>query len=187
MDFIEKNKAGKSPICCDACDGKKIKHWLTDKRDIKFGEREKNRMNIKNIVSSKWQWRPKRWWIFLIVFWLFSTSGGKYLFGIEPKTTEQAEFVTVMTFLVLIFAAITDREHTIPKRIFWVIIASMFYSVISLFLYLLVGNEAGANIFASLIVVVIAMRLSKIFVEPAIDIKIVEQQKEDTKISTPAV
>ena len=144
-------------------------------------------MNMIEDEKRKWIWRPKRWWIFLIVFWLFSTAGGKHLFGIEPKTNDQVLFIMAMTFMVVIVAAITDRQHTlIPKRIFWVIIAGVLYSIVSFCLFLLVGSEAAAAVFTSLIVVVIAMRRSKLFVEPGIDIKLVEQQKKEMEISTPA-
>lgn len=143
-------------------------------------------MNFLKGEFRQWKWRPKRWWIFLIAFWLVSTAGGKYLFGIEPKSSDQALFIMIMTFLVVMFAAITDRQYTIPKRILWVIVAGIFYSAVSFFLFLLIGSEAGANVFTSLIVAVIAIRQSKLFVKPAIDIKIIEHQKRETEMPTSA-
>jgi predicted branched-subunit amino acid permease len=133
-------------------------------------------MKFIKSLDDKWKWKPKRWWIGLIVFWLFSTAGAR-LFGIEPKTSDQYGFILILTFLAVIFAAITDREYSLPKRILWVIVVPIVYEIIFALGSVIIGHQGFSAVVKSLIIVACCMRRSKYFVEQVNEIKIDEHQK----------
>lgn len=150
-------------------------------------------MSLIKKDTSKWKWRPKRWWIFLIVFWFFSTSGAR-IFGIEPKTDDALTFMMLMTFLVVFAAAITDRKfyksdkkYAMSKRIGSAILTWILFSMSYEFAKFLVSIVLGtllSAILTSLIFAVLAIRQSIYFVEPLNEKKITGEHNEEKEVST---
>lgn len=161
----KKKKETKSSICCDACDRKKINKLLTEDGKINFARKEGENMKFSISVDKNWKWKPKRWWIGLIVFWLFSTAGAR-LFGIEPRTADHILYIQLLTFLAVIFAAVTDREYSVIKRVVWVIVVPIVYEIIYALGAVFIGHPVFAAVVTSLFVAGCSMRRSKYFVEP---------------------
>lgn len=174
----KKKRETKSSICCDACDSRKINKLLAEDGNISFARMKGGNMKFGKSTDEKWKWKPKRWWIGLIVFWLFSTAGGQ-LFGIEPNTEDHLLFIKILTIFAAIFAAFTDREYSIPKRILLAIIVPIVYEIIYALVAVTFGHQGFAAVVTSLLFVGCLMRRSKYFVEPIVEIKEGEQTNEN--------
>ena len=73
----------------------------------------------KNEITEKW--KPKRWWIALIVFWFISTVGAGIIARTGGTYSMESGFIILTMLIFAIFAAITDKGWNIYKRIIWVI------------------------------------------------------------------
>jgi len=133
----------------------------------------------------QWQWRPKRWWIGLLIFWLIAGGGAGIMARGGSGSTSPA-FVTAAMLLFIIFASFTDyRGWSVLTRIGWAFglllmhaPVSFTFSLIFLFVAVSVGAkplidnpanpfllDTAANLFAASPFVIWAMRRSKSFVE----------------------
>lgn len=69
--------------------------------------------DVKGIT---WKWKPVRWQIALILFWLVSTVGT----GVIARTTGSYEadagFIIFIMLLFACFAALADRGWSIPTH-----------------------------------------------------------------------
>jgi len=127
-----------------------------------------------------WKWKPVRWWIALIVFWLISTIGAGILVRVYGSYEGDSAFIGLVMLIFACFSAFTDRGSSIATRIVWVVgifvihnLLSPYISVpIAIFLLYTSARPELANRGASLLVafplVVWALRRSKFFVEPEI-------------------
>jgi hypothetical protein len=133
-----------------------------------------------------WKWKPKRWWIGLIAFWLISTVGaGIIARGGDANTySQESGFVILVMMIFAIFAACTDRNWSIPKRMFWIIGVWIIQAVLQTPASLIAGLiskshlvERTSSLLACIPLVVWAMHRSKFFVEPIVDKNIGGQEK----------
>lgn len=187
----------KTSFCCDFCDAKETIRWLKDNtgrvEKIDQEGRGWSRMKFKKKDGPRWKWRPKRWWIGALAFWLMSTVV-RSLLGIDAYTNESDGFTRLIMFFFVLFAACTDRGWSVPKRIGWILLLWIFYGFAEIpFLFLLL-SAVGSHphivsfeiFFRSLFFVIIAMRRSRFFVEPVNEIKI-DRQQSDTGGLPPVV
>ena len=125
----------------------------------------------KNEITEKW--RPKRWWIALIIFWLVSTTGAGIIDRAEGNDELGSGFIILIMLLFAIFAAITDKGWNIYKRIIWVpgvwilhIFLTIPASLITFFIppppYL---ADRSAYLIAAIPLVICSMRRSKFFIK----------------------
>jgi len=133
--------------------------------------------------TTHWEWRPRRWWIGLLIFWLIAGGGAGVMArsgvpGVEPTSPA---FITAVTVIFVIWAATTDRGGWgVPVRIGWVIGLWLLHAVLSVALSLILGyliTSAGinnpenpdmlaraGNLYAAFPIVIWAMRRSRVFV-----------------------
>lgn len=136
---------------------------------------EKQLATGRNDSSNKayWKWKPKRWWIGLIIFWLVSTIGAGVIARAGGILSIESGFIIMIMLIFSIFAAFTDRGWKIPIRILWVIgvwIIHAFLVIPAGLIAVLISKphlaERAASLLAAFPLVIWAMRRSKFFVEP---------------------
>lgn len=130
---------------------------------------------IRKTDKINWKWKPKRWWIGLIIFWFISTVGaGIIARSGNPYTySQESGFIVMIMMIFAIFAACTDRNWSIPKRIFWVIGVWITQAFLQIPAFLIAGLcsakphlvDRGVSLLAAFPLVIWAMRRSKFFVE----------------------
>jgi len=127
-----------------------------------------------------WKWRPKRWWIGLILFWLISTVGAGIIArtGNSPTYSQESGFIILVMLIFAIFAVCTDRGWNIAIRIVWVIGVWIIQALLQLpasLIAVLISKphlvERVASLLAAFPLVIWAMRRSKFFVESIVDKK----------------
>lgn len=141
---------------------------------------------MKESNKTNWKWKPKRWWLGLILFWFISTGGAGIIArsGGFYSETHAGGFIGLIMLIFAIFAACTDRNWSIPKRIFWVIGIYIMYFLLEIPACLIAGLiskphlvERTTSLLACIPLVIWVMRRSKFFVEPTVD-------KNESKINT---
>lgn len=132
-----------------------------------------------DVKGTTWKWRPVRWWVALIAFWLISTIGAGILVRIYGSYEADSGFIGLVMLIFVCFCAFTDRGSRIPTRIVWVIGIWVTHSLLSslisvpivmLFYYTSARLELvnrAASFSVAFPIVVWALRRSNLFVEPA--------------------
>ncbi len=123
--------------------------------------------------KTNWKWKPRRWWLGLILFWFISTVGAGIIARSGGSDSQESGFIIVIMLIFAILAACTDRNWRIPKRIFWVIgvwIIHAFLIIPAGLIAVLISKphlvERTTSLLAAFPLVIWAMRRSKFFVEP---------------------
>jgi hypothetical protein len=118
------------------------------------------------------RWKPKRWWIALIGFWLISTVGAGIIARTGGTYSMESGFIIFAMLIFTIFAAITDKSWKIYKRIIWVIGIWIIHALLIIpasFIAAFVSKsylvDRTTSLFAATPLVVWAMRRSRFFVE----------------------
>ena len=131
---------------------------------------------IKRKHKTNWKWKPKRWWISLILFWFIGTAGSGIITRSSSSRVEGGFIVALMLFFA-IFAAVTDREWNIPIRIIWVIGIYFIHALLTIPMIFTIGLLAYlggrphlvdrlVSLSAAFPLVIWAMHRSRFFVEP---------------------
>ncbi|MCK4797995.1 MAG: tetratricopeptide repeat protein [Spirochaetes bacterium] len=141
-----------------------------------------------------WKWKPNRWWIGLIIFWLFSNIGAGVIAQSGGSYGAENGFIIMTMLIFAVWAAFTDRSWSIPKRIIWVfgvwIVQAILIIPVMLILIILLADyfsvrpdlfERAGNLLAAFPLVVWAMWRSKFFVEPVAKKKVLEEIQEAWK------
>ena len=125
--------------------------------------------------KTNWKWRPKRRWLGLILFWFIGTVGAGIIArsrGSYSTESTEAGFIILIMLIFAIFAACTDREWSIPTRIFWLIgiwIIHAFLMIPAAFIAVLISKphlvERTTSLLAAFPLVIWAMSRSKFFVD----------------------
>lgn len=125
--------------------------------------------NEKDNIKTKWTWKPKKWWISLIIFWFVGAS----LASIISRTTRREQnysfFIILLMVIFITWCETKEREWGILKRIIFVFGMWVLETLLVLPALIIFGFTEGykmGNLIASLIIVLIAMRRSTFFVEP---------------------
>ena len=126
-----------------------------------------------------WKWKPKRWWIGLIIFWFVSTTGAGLIAQAAVGVPHaEGAFIKLIMIIFLIHSAVTNRNNwSVFIRILWVFAAWVIQSLLLFPAAFSIGllahyagrpelAERGMDLSAALPVVIWGMRLSKFFVEP---------------------
>ncbi len=133
-----------------------------------------------DVKGTTWKWRPVRWWVALIAFWLISTIGAGIVARIYGSYEADNGFIILVMLIFACFSAFTDRSWSIPIRIVWVVgiwvihgllSAPIALPIVMLWHYTSARPELanrGASLFAAFPLVIWALRRSKFFVEPDI-------------------
>ncbi|MBU2541344.1 MAG: hypothetical protein KJ593_05550 [Candidatus Omnitrophica bacterium] len=123
--------------------------------------------------KTNWKWKPKRWWLGLIVFWLISTVGAGIIARSGGSYSHESGFTILIMLIFAILAACTDRGWSIPKRIFWIIgiwIIHAFLMIPASLIAVLISKpylaERTTSLLAAFPLVIWAMHRSKFFVKP---------------------
>jgi len=126
--------------------------------------------------KTDWKWKPRRWWLGLILFWFISTVGAGIIARSGGSYSTESGFIIFVMLIFAIWAACTDRDWSIPNRIFWVIgiwIMHAFLAIPAGLIAVLISKphlvERAASLFAAFPLVIWAMRRSKFFVERIIE------------------
>ena len=126
--------------------------------------------------KTNWKWKPNRWWIGLISFWLVSTTGAGIIARSGGSYSQESGFVILVMLIFAILAACTDRNWSVPVRIFWVIGIWIIHallmipaSLIATLISLPHLAERITSLLAAFPLVIWAMRRSKFFVEPVVE------------------
>jgi len=138
--------------------------------------------NKRSVVSSSssseiaWQWRPKRWLIVLYLLTLFLIIGSKVIFsllGVHPGDAHLVyNFNVVVLLLFAIFAAFSEREWQVWKRVLWIIAMWIVHGLMQIIPFSIIAGKLTKGVVAnptivSLILIIFVMRRSRFFVEPS--------------------
>ena len=123
-----------------------------------------------------WQWRAKRWFIALYLLTIFLIIGSKALFslpGVHPGDAHLVyNFNLVVLLLCAIFAAFSEREWPVWKRVLWIIALWIVHGIMQLIPFGIIAGKLTNGVVAnptivSLILIIFVMRRSRVFVEPS--------------------
>lgn len=129
---------------------------------------------MQNDHKVNWKWKPKRWWIALVIFWLVSTTWA----GIIARTGGSESMENSAIILTMLIFAIgctcADRSWSIIKRVFWVIGLWIMHAILiipAIFVAGIISTkphlfERMVSLLAAIPLVIWTMRRSKFFVEP---------------------
>lgn len=132
------------------------------------------------IEGTTWKWKPVRWWVALIGFWLISIIGAGIVVRVYGSYEGDSAFIGLVMLIFACFSAFTDRGSSIATRIVWVVGIFVIHSLLSpyvsvpiaIFLYYASARaelaNRGASFLVALPLVIWALRRSKFFVEPRI-------------------
>jgi hypothetical protein len=127
----------------------------------------------KDKITEKW--KPKRWWVALIMFWFISTVGAGIIARTGGTYSVESGFIILIMLMFAIFAAITDKGWNIYKRIIWVIGLWIIHALLMLpasLIATLVSKphlvERTTSLLAAIPLVIWSMRRSKFFIEQCI-------------------
>ena len=125
---------------------------------------------VKNKITEKW--KPKRWWIALVVFWLISAVGSGIIARTGGNNSNESGFIILTMLIFAIFAAITDKSWDIYKRIIWIIgiwIIHAFLMIPALLIATLISKPhlvvRTTSLLAAIPLIIWSMRRSKFFIE----------------------
>lgn len=182
-------KVDDNDVFCNQCGArqvqltKEIKEAETTENEL-FDEGKSSYNKWIRAVSDNWKWKPYRWWIGLIIFWLFSTTGAGVIARSGGSYGDESGFIIFTMLIFAVLGAFTDRSWSIPKRVIWVfgvwilqailIFPVMFILLISFSDYFSVRPDLfdrAGNLFAAFPLVFWAMWRSKFFVEPDVNIE----------------
>ena len=124
-----------------------------------------------------WKWKPVRWWVALIAFWLISTIGAGILVRVNGSYEGDAGFIILVMLIFACLSAFTDRSWSIQIRIVWVLGIWVMHALLSAPMTYIIGvliyssgrpelANRGISLLAAFPLVVWALRRSKLFVEP---------------------
>lgn len=123
-----------------------------------------------------WQWRPKRWFIALYLLTLFLIIGSKAIFKLPGVHPGDAHLVYNLNLVVLllfaIFAAFSEREWPVWKRVLWILALWIVHGLMQLIPFGIIAGKLTNGVVAnptivSLILIIFVMRRSRFFVEPS--------------------
>lgn len=123
-----------------------------------------------------WQWRPKRWFIASYLLTLFLIIGSKAIFklpGVHPGDDHLVyNFNLVVLLLFAIFAAFSEREWPVWKRVLWIIGLWIVHGIMQLIPFGIITGKLTNGVVSnptvvSIILIVFVMRRSRVFVEPS--------------------
>ena len=140
------------------------------------------------VERTTWRWKPVRWWVASIAFWLISIIGAGIVARIHGSYEADGTVVILIMLVFACFAAFSDRSWSIPIRIVWVLGIWLIFAVLShpiaLIIVPLVDSsprpelaDRVVSLLAAFPLVVWALRRSKFFVE----LEIGKSQPKKTK------
>jgi len=157
---------------CQFC-GKEIQD---DAIQCRFCEATLDRPKPRDTKKVKWKWRPKRWWLSLIAFWLISTIGASIAAHSGASSEGETGVIILFMLIFVIWCAVKDRTLKIPARIGYVIgawVAVQLLQVPILLFATIIGLPISPHLadrfmalISSIVIVTLAMRRSTFFVEP---------------------
>ena len=175
--LCKKSNVRKTSLCCDFCNAAGTKQYLMERTDnVQIGSEERHReqrtVPLEKKDIARWKWKPTRWWIVLIAFWLVTTVGGSLL-SIDGSTGGADALVALIFISSLLFSAFTDRGRSWLKSIGWLVLLWFAFGTAQipslLLLELIEGPhpriDAHDMYLRSLLFTIIAMRRSRFFVE----------------------
>jgi hypothetical protein len=134
---------------------------------------------IKKNIETKWKWKPKRWWIGLIIFWLISTVGAGIIARNGGSSEQESGFIIMIMLAFAIWAACTDRGWSIPTRIVWIVSIWIIHALLIIPILFTIGTlvysvsphlvNRSTSLFAAFPLVIWAMSRSRFFVELVIE------------------
>jgi len=106
--------------------------------NIKSDEKEAKE-NIKNDMY--WQWKPRKWWLSLILFWFLSLLG-----SFSANESTGGGFIIFMMIIIITYSVIDDiRWDKKRKKIMWVVGMWIFHGAIlmplSTYLFFLINSK----------------------------------------------
>ena len=123
-----------------------------------------------------WQWRAKRWFIALYLLTIFLIIGSKALFslpGVHPGDAHLVyNFNLVVLLLFAIFAAFSEREWPVWKRVLWIIALWIVHGLMQIIPFGIITGRLTKDVVTnptvvSIILMFFVMRRSRVFVEPS--------------------
>ena len=84
-----------------------------------------------NFDKVRWKWKPWRWWLALIIFWLFSSIGAS-LFVLSGQSGAASAFIVTAMLAFVIMCISKDRSLKIPFRILYVIGAWIGHAILTI-------------------------------------------------------
>lgn len=130
-------------------------------------------------VSSQriWQWRPKRWRVAVVIMAIILVVGSAIIRFLPEEYKGDSDviynFNIVALLLFAVWAAFSEREWPIWKRILWIIGLWLAHGFIQLIPFGIITGPMGVLVnnasIASIILAFFTMRRSNFFVEPAPD------------------
>ena len=136
----------------------------------------KQRQENQGLNIDHWRWKPGRWWIGLMLFWLGINCGAEVFAaaGFSPKAEAALVIAAMMAFII--WSAALDRGWPALYRLFWVIGMWILHAFLCLPIGLLVirtfypytphQSERLTSLVAAIPMIIWAMRRSTYFVEP---------------------
>jgi ATP-dependent DNA helicase RecQ len=182
--LCSKSKADRSNICCDVCNPEEVKRLLGNQSIPTNKYNKEERMaatDIKEVI--KWEWKPKRWWIGLIIYGLLGVIVSKIIMDSAVPPDPKLSIVApgLLFLAITIWAAFTDKkERSISKRILFVFLTWVAWQLCSgpcIIVFVLLSDFVGINasesfwyIVATAPFVIYAMQQSTFFVQRATNI-----------------
>lgn len=122
-------------------------------------------------INVEWKWKPKKWWITLILFWFLSVTTTEL---VSPQNV--SGLIKLYTLIIVVYAVIDDiRWESNLKKTFWVlgmwILQSLLLMPATFTVGMLVHSlgrvifDRAINITASLPVLIWSMRKSRRFMK----------------------
>ena len=141
------------------------------------GERLEQKNQAFNSEKVIWKWKPKRWWIGLIVFWFVGVSGAGILARLHQHPKADSSFIIFAMMIFVIWCASKDRSWRLPMRILYVVGAWFVEAILTLpigLIFIKTGFPASHHylvgriitLLGALPVILWAMRRSTFFVNP---------------------
>jgi len=135
-------------------------------------------VDVKQVLNSEkviWKWKPRRWWLALLIFWLFCTIGASLVVRSgQPKAASGFIIATMLAFIIMCVSK--DRGLKTLSRIFYVISAWIIHAILTFPIglavlkgYLPVAPHLGGRLItllAAFPIVIYSMRRSTFFVKP---------------------
>ncbi|MBP7232921.1 MAG: hypothetical protein KBA28_13430 [Syntrophaceae bacterium] len=133
-------------------------------------------------AKKRWQWRPMRWKVALIILAIVLTVGSNIIFfatgtpldkgGKEPDFVLAYNFNLIIFLLFVAWTAYTDREWPVWKRLLWMIVLWIMHGFMqilpfSIIVDRLTGGFVTNPTTVSILLAFVSMRRSSFFVEPA--------------------
>jgi hypothetical protein len=111
-------------------------------------------INGEDLKKTRWQWRPRRWIIALIILAVILVAGGAVIRFSDVEPVWMSNFTIIVLILFAVWTVFYEREWPVWKRVLWVI-----------GLWFAVGVMAFLPF--ALILAAVTMRRSTFFVEQA--------------------